>query len=130
MAPVPGAPYTGPSVGEMLRSHTLAHEVIARHEDPCPIFDGAELAYLQDYIMDPSAANGAQLLEKHRVPDEAHGETGAGTSREGSLVGYIISREVQGDILLDEAEKAALRKWYADGKAEDRIRDWKEGKGE
>ena len=114
----------------MLRTRTLGHEIIARHDDPCPIFDGACLAHLQEYIMDPSATNGAKLLEEHDMTDKEGEAMGAGAARESSLVGFIISREVQGEILLNGAEKAALRLWYLDGKAGDRILAWKECRGE
>ena len=113
MAPVPGAPWTGPSTSEMLRTHTLAHEVITRHDDPCPVFDGSELAYLQTWLDDTSTKNAGA------VPANQH-----------SLVGHIIARESQGEILLDENEKAALRQWFAEGKAEERIRAWKLGHSE
>jgi hypothetical protein len=130
MAPIEGAPWTGPSTGEMLRTHTLAHEVIARHDDPCPVFDGAELDFLQDYIADPSTANGQRLLAEHAVagPDADPSEAAAGNH--GSLVGFIIAREVQGEVLLNDTEKAALREWYANGKAKERIQAWKEERSE
>lgn len=127
MAPISGAPWTGPSTGDMLRTHTLAHEVIARHDDPCPVFDGAELAYLQDYIADPSTANSERLLAEHQKADQDANQSGDGASSKQSLVGFIIARELQGDVLLDETEKTALRKLYADGRAEDRIQAWREG---
>lgn len=130
MPPIPGAPWTGPSVEEMLRQHTLAHNIITHHDDPCPVFDGASLAFLREYIEDPSTANAINILAERDMKDEEGEELGAGALRKGSLIGYIIAKELRGETVLDAGEKAALQQWYADGKAEERIRDWREGRGE
>jgi hypothetical protein len=122
MAPIPGAPWTGPSAASMLQTHTLAHEIIARHDDPCPVLDGSELALLQDYI-GMSDENGSEaLLQQHAKETEA--------GQNNSLVAFVIRREAGGEVLLDEGEKEALRTWFERGGAEERMREWREGRGE
>jgi hypothetical protein len=130
MAPDPNAPWTGPDARTMLQTHTLAHEIITRHDDPCPVLGGSELFLLQDYIADPTASNGAKILAEHGMTDHESDRAGNGAMNKNSLVGYVIAREGEGEILLNEDEKAALRQWFADGKAKERIEDWKEGRGD
>jgi hypothetical protein len=119
MAPDPDAPWTGPSAGEMIRTHTLAHEIITRHDDPCPVFDGSELAYLQAYLANTATDNATRLLAEHK--------TTSPNADQNSLVAYIVGREVQGETLLDDNEKTALRQWFAEGKADERIQAWRRG---
>ncbi|ETN38155.1 uncharacterized protein HMPREF1541_07779 [Cyphellophora europaea CBS 101466] len=128
MAPVPGAPWTGPSTADMLATHTLAHNVITRHDDPCPVFDGAELAFLQAYLANPTPAAGSRLLKEHGMVDHEGEEVGSGVKRQGSLVGHVVLREIGSEVVLQDSEKEALRAWFDDGKADERIRDWNEGK--
>jgi hypothetical protein len=119
MAPIAGAPWTGPSTATMLQSHTLAHEIIARHDDPCPVLDGAELALLHDYLcVSADIATGVQRARQ--------AEMSVGLN---SLVAFVIRREMLGEVLLDDGEKAVLRGWFAAGSAEERIREWREGEG-
>ena len=48
------AEYTGPTVATMVRTHTLAAEIIARHNDPCSVLDNSELRLLRRFVADPS----------------------------------------------------------------------------
>lgn len=140
MAPDPNATYSGPPVREMLATHTLAREIINRHDDPCPILDGSELELLKDYVMDTSPVHAQNLLQQRQMTDDKGGQLGGGAMDKQSLVGYLIARNLDfekrgeaaaqgpgsGRGLLDE-EIALLKNWFQKGAAEERIMACKEG---
>ena len=127
MAPVAGAPWTGPSAKDMIASHTLAQEVMTRHDDPCPVFDGPSLALLQRFVNNP--AGSAQILQDHDMLDQPGEKPGAAAIKKGNLVGYVIARhldataqdEAAQEPVLLTSEIVALRSWFEDGKADERI---------
>ncbi|CRK45239.1 hypothetical protein BN1723_016498, partial [Verticillium longisporum] len=59
----------GPSGAEMLASHKLAQEIIARNNDPEPVLDFEELNLLEHYVKDPSRAK--EILNSKGYADEA-----------------------------------------------------------
>ncbi|GKT53743.1 hypothetical protein ColTof4_05907 [Colletotrichum tofieldiae] len=102
---VESAPYTGPSPRDMIESHTLAQEIIARNNDPCPILDSDELALLSQFVAEPSQARA--LLEARGLADEP--------TKSGSLVAYAISLHGTDKAALTEEEIKTLKKWFEDG---------------
>src|SRR5690242_6046829 len=48
--------YHGTTPKEMIADHTLAEEIIKRHNDPCPIFDDPSILLLREFVQDPSKA--------------------------------------------------------------------------
>lgn len=98
-------PWTGPSAGEMVRSKTLAHEVIARANDPCPVFDEEHLAVLRQYVFDTSPANVAALSAQHGwvLEEKEYG---------GSLIAYAIAMDA-----FREEDIVALRKFFEEREA-------------
>ena len=91
--------YTGPSVNEMVRNHTLAKEIIARHDDPCPILDDPGIAQLRNWVRDPTD-------ERHRPSVD---------NEPGNLVAHIASYYGTAKSLIIEEELEALRAWFAGG---------------
>jgi len=93
--------YTGPSVREMVTTHTLAKEIMARHDDPCPILDDQEIRKLRGFVQDPAAAQTEQQ--------------GIDISRSGSLVAHIVRDWGTEGTLLTEEEVRELKEWFANG---------------
>ena len=93
--------YTGPSVREMVTTHTLAKEIMARHEGPWPILDDQEIRKLQGFVHDPAAAQADQQ--------------GIDISRSGSLVAHIVRDWGTEGTLLTEEEVGELKEWFANG---------------
>jgi len=89
----------------MVRSKTLAREVIARADDPCPVFDDENLAVLRQYVFDTSPANLAAMSEQHgwKLEDEQW---------DNSLIGYAIAKDA-----FSEEDIAALRKFFEEREA-------------
>ena len=95
--------YSGPSVGEMLSTHTLASEIIARNDDTCPILDDNELQLLRSYVANPDAAP-AMLESMSYVYDP---------QTPSSLVCFVMSLHGKGDErALSEGEIGTLRTWF------------------
>jgi hypothetical protein len=99
--------YTGPSVGVMISNHTLAKEIIARHNDPCPILDDDELALLQQFVASPAEA-GSILQARGLAHDPM---------KNGSLVAYVMSLHGTDRAALNEEEIQSLSEWFESGGA-------------
>ena len=140
MAPDPDAPYTGPSVPHMLATHTLAREIINRHDDPCPIFDGKTLLFLQSYVTDATPIRAQKILEERGMIDpETGGVREQALAENRSLVTYLIARDYKSiknkegsegiapERGLTEHEILALKEWFEQGHAEERIQGWRNG---
>jgi hypothetical protein len=78
-------------------SHTLAAEIIARHNDACPILDSSELELLHRFCAD--------LLRKRQCCVTAKAQ-----SAHGSLAGFAIARHGTETPALEEREIKMLRK--------------------
>ncbi|KAK3352447.1 hypothetical protein B0T25DRAFT_542018 [Lasiosphaeria hispida] len=105
--------YTGPSVREMISSHTLAREVIARHDDACPIFDDDSILDLRRFARDPAQAR--DILRERGLLDGEGEELGAGANAHGSLSGLILATWGTDRSVLTERELGELRAWFAGG---------------
>jgi len=122
--------YTGPSVGEMLRCHTLAQETIARHDDPCPIFDSSELKLLGQYVMKPSQRE-TLLRERDMLdpPGTSTQQLGCTANKKGSLMGYVIARQTTEDRPLRDGDMEMLKEWFESGKVDEALKQegrWKD----
>ncbi|KAM0526253.1 hypothetical protein ACHAPS_003985 [Verticillium nonalfalfae] len=89
--------YTGPSGAEMMANHTLAHEIIARNNDPEPVLDVEELNLLEHYVKDPSRAK--EILDSK------------------GLVTHVISLHGTNTPGLQDGEIRDLREWFENGRA-------------
>lgn len=99
--------YTGPSVREMVATHTLAKEIIARHNDPCPIFDDQEILRVRRFVQDPSKA--PEFLRQ--IDEELKGSENEG----GSLARHIIATYGTERSALTEDEVQELKTWFDNG---------------
>jgi len=100
--------YTGPSVSEMIKTHTLAKEIMARHGDPCPILDDQEILKLRGFVQDPATA---------AAQTEQYGAENISNESGGSLVAHIVRGwgNTEGKTLLTEQEVRDLKEWFANG---------------
>ncbi|KAJ9614215.1 hypothetical protein H2200_002351 [Cladophialophora chaetospira] len=113
--------YTGPPPRDMIASHSLTDEIIARHNDQCPILGPSELILLNNYVHAPAQrldilqANGMLDVEGSRPGSRAHGS-------HGSLVGYAMAIEY-----FDEQDITKLKDWFGEGHADQRMKKggWK-----
>ncbi len=105
--------WTGPSVREMVASHTLAKEIIARHNDPCPVFDDSSILELRQFVDDPSRAQ--ELLRGMAVLDPPGVEPGETASSKGSLTGFIMATYGTDKSALTDEEILMLKEWFGNG---------------
>ena len=113
------AEWKGPSTDEMIRTHTLAAQIIANHTEPCPVLDSNALALLQRFCADPSS--GDAILRDCDMVDGPGDEPGhRANSKYGNLVGYAIARHGTDKPVLEEREIDMLREWFKSGGAEAR----------
>ncbi len=103
--------YTGPSAREMIQSHTLAKEIIARSNDPEPVLDPTELARLKRFVEVPSSKN--EILKDLDMEDQEGDRPGTKAHSKGSLVGFLIAKSAAGTEILSEEEMLQLRTWFA-----------------
>ena len=135
----PTAPYNGPSVHEMITTHTLASNIMSRHSDPCPILSPSELHLLRRFVTDPTAHH--QILHDCGMLDPP--PTGE-HPRHGSLIGYVIAKHGEAaaashsDVqpAMSDREIQDLKTWFASGVPDARLvgacetgRGWKEADG-
>jgi hypothetical protein len=105
--------WTGPSTKEMIATHTLAKEIIARHNDPCPVFDYSEILRLRRFVQDPSHAG--SLLKEFGLQDAEGDKPGTAAQTKGSLAGYITATYGTDKSALTEDEVNILKEWFANG---------------
>ncbi|KAH8889188.1 hypothetical protein GQ53DRAFT_221033 [Thozetella sp. PMI_491] len=105
--------WTGPSAREMISTHTLAQEVIARHNDPCPVFDDDEITRLRRFVQEPTQAR--DLLREFDMLDTEGDSPGTAASSKGSLAGYIIASYGTEKSALSEGEVRTLKEWFDNG---------------
>lgn len=86
--PRPTVTYAGPTMGHLISTKQLAHQIIACHHGPDSgrIFDSQELVFLRLYVEDP--ASGAELIRRRDAYEVQRGEGATG----GGLVGVGITR--------------------------------------
>ncbi len=105
--------YTGPSVHEMRTAHIFAREIMARHDDACPIFDDARILELRRFVRDPGAAR--EQLRDLGLADAEGQPAGAAARSRGSLTGLMIATYGTDESFLTEDEVRALREWFDAG---------------
>jgi hypothetical protein len=98
--------FSGPSAREMLQSHTLAKEIIARNDKPDAdrVLDDGELSLLRRWCAEPAAKE--QILAEKNVKDAASAQ------QSGSLVGYLMAQSVAGNELVTKEEFENLQEWF------------------
>lgn len=113
-------PYTGPTVAEMIRTHTLAENIIKYNSHPTSgsILDDYNLSLLRRFVENPDERqqilDNAPLTDVDNIQDQYHGP----------LAGYIILRhqnEVSESVqpILTNEEIGQLQVWFASGAATD-----------
>lgn len=102
--------YSGPSARQMIQTHTLAKEIIARADDAQPVLDADELALLKRFLAAPESSN--DLLKEQGIDGSGGENVVAKASNSGSLVTYIIAQLVAGNEILEEGEVRELRVWF------------------
>jgi hypothetical protein len=115
-------PYSGPTVPEMLKTHTLAIETINRHAGPDSqrIFDGTNLRLLYRFVSDPSAKD--TILKDEDLLDEPGQPVGQRANKvHRNLVGYLIAHHGTEGQLLDAREIDMLRVWFESGAADEAM---------
>jgi len=98
--------WTGPSAGQMIKTHTLAKETINHHGGRTPVFDDLEIIRLRRFVQDPTQAE--QLLAELDLAD-------GGAWRTGSLAAHIIKTWGTDKSALTQDEVDALKEWYDNG---------------
>jgi hypothetical protein len=103
-----------PPTGQLLRTHTLAHEIITRH-DPVThengVFDLKQLSFLRHFVTNPSAK--AEILRQHDMVDAEGDVPGTRANKvHGNLVGYCIARHGLDNPPLEEREVEMLKAWF------------------
>ncbi|CAK7207072.1 hypothetical protein SEUCBS139899_009880 [Sporothrix eucalyptigena] len=110
-------PYTGPSAREMIASHTLAAETIARHGSGSQaIFDDDNIRQLRLFVTDPAAARASVLAKLGFTEgDDTAAIIAKAASGSHSLVDYaVVTRGTDKEALTD-GEMETLREWFASG---------------
>ncbi|KAK6080531.1 hypothetical protein SCUP234_05077 [Seiridium cupressi] len=105
--------YHGPSPKEMIANHTLAKEIIDRHNDPCPIFDDPSILLLREFVQDPP--NARTILAKRDLLDGEAEKPGTKANSAGNLAAYLIAKHGSGEDALIEEEIKNLEDWFDTG---------------
>lgn len=107
-------PYTGPSVRDMIQSHTLADQIIHRHYMPQDetILDQSELDLLQRWARNPTAEERIAIMQENGIQDDQGGRVGDKAASQGSLVGFCIVRSTEDNPPLNNAELERLKRWF------------------
>lgn len=105
-------PYSGPSVREMLESHTFAKEVITRANGPESqrIFDDERLTLLRRWCVEPEAAG--KLLAEEDLVDAPGDKPGTKAIEKGSLIGMLMANSIAGTDLITKEEFKMLQDWF------------------
>ncbi|CAK7271983.1 hypothetical protein SEPCBS119000_004886 [Sporothrix epigloea] len=116
MASTDETPYAGPTARDMIASHTLAAEIIARHGSGSQaIFDDDNINQLRAFVTDPAATRAALLSKLDATEDDDVAALTAKVAGSHSLVDYaVITRGTPKEALTD-AEMDTLRAWFASG---------------
>ncbi|GAB7345281.1 hypothetical protein MBLNU457_3644t1 [Dothideomycetes sp. NU457] len=100
-----------PSVRDMVSSHTLATEIINRHDTDDSILDDGEMNLLRQWCLNPE--NAKNILEERGMLDATGTQPGtlANESR-GSLAGYCIATHGTERSVLTEDEFMLLQSYF------------------
>ncbi|KAI8936884.1 hypothetical protein NX059_006120 [Plenodomus lindquistii] len=105
------APYTGPSVPEMLATHTLARNIIGYYDHPTSdrILDDTEMNLLYRFVAKPTLETRNAILTEQGI-DGSAAEMPKGDQ---SLVAYLIFEHGEGrQGMLNEGEIELLKGWF------------------
>ncbi len=105
--------WQGPSVQEMVATHTLAKEIMDRHKQAYPVFDDERILELRGFVQDPTSAKA--FLRDHDMEDQSENTPGAVASQKRSLTGRIMATWGSDKSLLSADEVGALKKWFDGG---------------
>ncbi|CAK7567027.1 MAG: hypothetical protein SEPTF4163_004985 [Sporothrix epigloea] len=116
MASSTETPYAGPTAREMISSHTLAAEIIARHGSGSQaIFDDENVNQLRAFVTDPAATRAALLSRLDANEGDDVAVLIAKVASNCSLVDYaVVTRGTPKEALTDD-EMNTLRAWFASG---------------
>lgn len=108
--------YTGPSVPDMIRTKTLAENIIAYHNHPTSdiILDDSNLDMLQRFVSDPSKRSQILLDEGIDADESLKG-------KQASLAAYVVwahGREDMDGGILKDSDVEMLRLWFEKGRGE------------
>jgi len=100
-----------PTVREMIASHTLAHEIITRHDTNDSILDDNEMDLLRQWCSHPE--NAETILEARGMQNATGAHPGAlANETHGSLAGYCIATYGTERSALTEEEFMMLQSYY------------------
>lgn len=98
-------------IGSMLSSHTLANNIISRHNTSDAVLDTKALTMLKNFCCDPSQKD--TILTKSDMKDEPGQKPGTkAVKSKGSLVGMLIARYGTSEPGFTEGEVGELREWF------------------
>jgi hypothetical protein len=119
--PRPEVQYDGPTMKWLVQNKKLAHQIIATHRlgPEGNILDNTQLAFLREYVEDPSPAGVEELARERGFWDETAGACDQQKAMEkGSLVGYGICAGA-----FDDESLTLLRRWYGSGVLDEELKD-------
>lgn len=114
------APYNGPTVREMVASHTLAQETMARHgTGDQAIFDDDNINQLRRFVQDPSSERSVVFGKLGMGSGDDSNDVQAAIDKAGggghSLAEYAVVAHGTDKAVLTDEEIVALREWFASG---------------
>ncbi|OBT51820.1 hypothetical protein VE04_08034, partial [Pseudogymnoascus sp. 24MN13] len=104
--------YSGPSAHEMIQSHTLAKEIVARSNDPAPVLDPSELALLKRFVTNSPSKN--EILKDLDTTDPARGQPVPNPRTRAAWSATLLPSDTAEDIAICLAVKdqyADLTEW-------------------
>lgn len=117
--------YTGPSVAEMIRNHTLAHNIMTRHDTMPPeerILGADDMAILRRFVCaDDLSAERTHIIHEHDLQDEEGVRPGERAANvKGTLAGFCVVRhgmagEGTAGPALTDGEIGDLKGWFERG---------------
>lgn len=94
-----------------MTTHTLASEIINRHDTDDSILDDGEMNLLRQWCLDPG--NARNILEEHGMLDATGAQPGARANEtKGSLAGYCIATHGTERSALTEDEFMLLQSYF------------------
>lgn len=107
-------PYNGPSVPDMVRTKTLAENIIKYHNHPTSdsILDDSNLDLLERFVSDPTKRSQILLDEGIDADESLKG-------KQASLAAYAVWAHGRGDMdggMLQDSDVGMLRSWFERGR--------------
>lgn len=101
--------------GTQIREHKLATSIINLHGTEDCVFDDGSLNLLQRFVLGRSEQRRDEIMTEREWLDEGGKPSQAAIARDGSLVGWLISRYGTEDAALDERDWELLDEWMVNG---------------